>query len=245
MDRGKGECMRWKLWRRRLTISAPRMAIRSAIPWPLRWLLGAVVLGLSGALALWTFERGRDFAGLDRDSVLVRARLQEELDTLSRELERAQAVANTSETLLTAERRAQEVLAAQLQESQEDNRRLRRELGFFEQLIPTTGQDGLGIRGLSARRSDPTALRWQVLLVQSTKNAPEFKGQLQVTYTGKLLGKPWELKEPASRHPVSMRQSLRVEGRATVPPDVVVTLMTVQLMRGDNVLLTQTAKVTP
>ena len=237
--------MRWKLWRRRLTISAPRMAIRSAIPWPLRWLMGAAVLGLSGALALWTFEQGRDFAGLDRDSVQVRTRLHEEVATLTQALDRAQSVANTAETLLTAERRAQEVLTGQLQALQEDNRQLRRELGFFEQLIPASGQGGLSIRGLSARHSEPLVLRWQVLLVQSTKNAPEFKGHLQVTYSGELQGRPWELKEPASRHPVAMRQSLRVEGRAALPDGVVVKRMGVQLMRGDNVLLTQTTQVTP
>ena len=55
--------MRLRLWRRRLTISAPRMAIRSALPWPLRWLLGGLVLGLSAALALWAFEFGREIAG--------------------------------------------------------------------------------------------------------------------------------------------------------------------------------------
>jgi hypothetical protein len=235
--------MRWKLWRRRLTISAPRMAIRSAIPWPVRWLLGAVVLGLSAALALWTFEKGRDFAGLDRESVQIRARLQEELDTLNRNLERAQAVANTAETLLTAERRAQEVLATQLQELQEDNRRLRRELGFYEQLIPTSGEGGLSVRALSARRVESGGLRWQVLLVQSTRNAPEFKGQLKITYTGERQGQPWELTEPAAKHPVAMRQSLRLEGRAAVPAGVVVKLVTVRLMQGDNVLLTQATKV--
>jgi hypothetical protein len=31
------------------------MAVRSALPWPFRWLLGALVLGFSGALALWAF----------------------------------------------------------------------------------------------------------------------------------------------------------------------------------------------
>ena len=50
--------MRFRLLRRRLTISAPRMAVRSTLPWPLRWLLGALVLGFSGALALWEFLRG-------------------------------------------------------------------------------------------------------------------------------------------------------------------------------------------
>ena len=47
--------MRFRLLRRRLTISAPRVAVRSALPWPLRWLVLALVMGLSGAAALWAF----------------------------------------------------------------------------------------------------------------------------------------------------------------------------------------------
>ena len=60
--------MRLRLLRRRMTVSAPRMAIRSHTPWPLRWLLAAVVLGFSGALALWAFEFGKEIAGLDRNA---------------------------------------------------------------------------------------------------------------------------------------------------------------------------------
>ena len=37
--------MRFRLLRRRLTISAPRMAVRSALPWPFRWAVLAIVLG--------------------------------------------------------------------------------------------------------------------------------------------------------------------------------------------------------
>ena len=39
--------MRFRLLRRRLTISAPRVAVRNALPWPLRWLLAALLLGFS------------------------------------------------------------------------------------------------------------------------------------------------------------------------------------------------------
>ena len=42
--------MRWRLIRRRLSISAQRMSVRSHLPWPVRWLLAALVLGFSGAL---------------------------------------------------------------------------------------------------------------------------------------------------------------------------------------------------
>ena len=45
--------MRFKLLRRRLTISAPRMKVRSAMPWPLQWAAAAIVLGFCGAISLW------------------------------------------------------------------------------------------------------------------------------------------------------------------------------------------------
>ena len=54
--------MRFKLLRRRLTISSPRMAIRSAMPWPFRWAIFALVLGFSAAIGLWAFEFGKDIA---------------------------------------------------------------------------------------------------------------------------------------------------------------------------------------
>ena len=58
--------MKFRLIRRRLTISAPRMSVRSAMPWPLRWALAAIVFGFCAAIALWAFEFGKDIAGLER-----------------------------------------------------------------------------------------------------------------------------------------------------------------------------------
>jgi hypothetical protein len=219
------------------------MAIRSAIPWPLRWLLAAVVLGLSGAVALWAFEFGRDISGYDRKGAQELLHLREEVTRLTAELEKAQAVSHTAENLLTTERTTQTLLATQLQELQNDNRSLRRDLGFFEQLIPTSGQGGVTVRGVQARRDEPTKVHWQVLLVQSAKNAPEFRGQLEVNYTGDLRGKPWTLVESASRRPLMMGQSLRVEGSVVVPADAVVKIMSVRLLQGETVVLTQATKV--
>jgi hypothetical protein len=58
--------MRFRLLRRRLTISAPRMAVRSALPWPFRWAMLAIVLGFCAAIGLWAFEFGKDIAGLEK-----------------------------------------------------------------------------------------------------------------------------------------------------------------------------------
>ncbi|MBW8315413.1 MAG: hypothetical protein K0M73_11100, partial [Hydrogenophaga sp.] len=183
--------MRLRLLRRRLTVSAPRVSVRSAMPWPFRWLLGAVVLGFSGALALWAFEVGKDIAGLDRNAKQELERLRNEVQDLRAELVRAQSVSNTSESLLTAEKAAQEQLVQQIRQLEADNQVLRGDLGFFERLIPGSGSGALNIRGLQVDRLAQNQLKWQVLMIQATKNAPDFRGVLEVTFAGTLEGKPW------------------------------------------------------
>jgi len=44
--------MRLKLPGRRMSISAPRMIVRSHLPWPLRWAVVALMFGFSAALAM-------------------------------------------------------------------------------------------------------------------------------------------------------------------------------------------------
>src|SRR2546426_11879852 len=80
--------MRWKLMRRRLSVSAPRMIVRSHLPWPLRWALAALVFGFSAAIAMWAFEFGRDIAGLDRDAKAELVKLRSDLAQLQGERER-------------------------------------------------------------------------------------------------------------------------------------------------------------
>ena len=106
--------MKFRLIRRRLTISAPRMSVRSAMPWPLRWALAAIVFGFCAAIALWAFEFGKDIAGLERGAKEELADLRVQVERLRSERDKAQSIANTSGSLLTAEKSAQEKLTAQL-----------------------------------------------------------------------------------------------------------------------------------
>ena len=103
--------MRFKLLRRRLTISAPRMAVRSAMPWPLRWAGVAIMLGLCAAISLWSFEFGKSIAGLDSGAKEELLRLRADVAKLREERDKAQSVFNTSASLLTAEKAAQERMA--------------------------------------------------------------------------------------------------------------------------------------
>ena len=180
-----------RLLRRRLTVSAPRMAVRSALPWTVRWLLGALVVGFSAAMALWAFEFGKDIAGLDRNAKQELERLRVEVGTLRDQLGKAQSIVNTSDSLLTAEKAAQQQLLQQIRQLETDNQSLRSDLGFFERLIPGTGSNALSIRGLQIERVADGQLKWQVLMIQAEKNAPEFKGTLELSFAGTLDGKAW------------------------------------------------------
>jgi hypothetical protein len=242
--------MRLRLLMRRLTVSAPRMAVRSALPWPFRWAVLAIVAGFCAAIALWAFEFGKDIAGLDQGTKeqLQQVRLENEslrtqLSALQEQRNKAQSVANTADTLLTAEKVSQEKLTALNRQLEADNQRLKSDLGFFEQLIPASGTAGISIRGLQAELQKTGELKWQVLMIQALKNPAEFKGQLDLTFAGLENGKPWIGKLPAGAQPVVVKQYGRLEGLYAVPVNVVIKSVTAKVSEGQTVRAVQTLKL--
>lgn len=239
--------MRLRLLRRRLTISAPRMAVRSAVPWPLRWLLVALLLGFSAALALWAFEFGKSLAGLDARSKEELVQLRAEVLKLREERDKAQSVANTADSLLTAERATAERLAQQARQLEAENRALRDDLGFFERLLPAGTTEGMVVRGLQVEASgDPktgTQLKWQVLLLQTGRNVGEFNGQLELSFAGTLNGQAWSTGLPQGPVSLQMRQYRRLEGVVVLPPMAVVKTVSAKVVEGTVVRATQSIKL--
>ncbi|MEN9629000.1 MAG: hypothetical protein RJA10_2227 [Pseudomonadota bacterium] len=212
--------MRWKLLRRRLSVSAPRVIVRSHLPWPLRWAVLAVVLGFSAALALSAFEFGKEIAGLDRQSHRELADLRLQVAALRASQERALSTANTAESLVKAEKAAQERLARQVRQLEADNQALQADLGFFEGLLPVAGQ-GLQLRGLQADLRVPGQLHYQLLLMQAGRPLADFEGRFDLLLSGVADGRPWTQTRPGPK-PLQFRQYARLEGSVDVPPDVVV-----------------------
>src|SRR6218665_2176867 len=204
--------MRWKLLRRRLSISAPRMIVRSHLPWPVRWIVFALMLGFSAAIGLWAFEFGKDIAGLDRNAKAELAELRIEVSKLRSEREGAQSIANTAESLLRTEKVAQEKLAQQLKQVEAENLGLKGDLGFFQRLLRAAGNEALSVRALQASVQAPTQVRFQALLMQIGKNLPEFVGRYEIQLGGTLDGKPWVMLQSGGPKLLQVKQSLRLEG---------------------------------
>lgn len=235
---------------RRLTVSAPRMAVRSALPWPFRWAMLAIVAGFCAAIALWAFEFGKDIAGLDKgtkeqlqQALRDNASLQTQVALLTEDRNKAQAVADTVHTLMTTEKAVQEKMTSTTRQLEAENQKLKSDLGFFEQLIPAAGSAGASIRGLQVELLKPTELKWQVLVIQAAKNPAEFSGQLEMTFVGSENGKPWSGGLSTGLVPVVLKQYGRLEGLYAVPPNVVVKSVTAKLLLGQSVRSMQTAKL--
>lgn len=242
--------MRLRLFLRRLTVSAPRMAVRSALPWPFRWAMLAIVFGFCAAIGLWAFEFGRDIAGLDQDTKesLRQAKtellsLRAQVNVLEGERDKAQSVANTVDTLLVSEKVMQEKLTLQNRQLEADNRALRDQLGFFEKLIPTTGAEGVSIRGLQIEAGDSREMKWQVLVIQALKNPSEFNGKLELSFTGLLDGRPWSGGLPGGFQAIRLTQYVRIEGVYELPAQVVLKGVTARVLDGSVVKAVQSIKV--
>ena len=219
------------------------MAVRSAMPWPIRWFLAAMMLGFSAAIGLWAFEFGKGIAGLDSNAEDELKLLRGEVIQLRQDREKAQTFANTSGILLTAEKAAKEKMTAQLQQLESINLQLRDDLGFFEKLLPSGGTDGVAIRGLQAELLSASQLRWQVLVIQPVKNAPDFNGKLDVTINGLLAGKPWTATLPGGAQVLQFKQYRRIEGVLDLPPLAVVKTVTAKVVEGTATRSAQSFKL--
>jgi hypothetical protein len=127
-------------------------------------------------------------------------------------------VANTSGSLLTAERATQERLLAQIHQLELDNRSLRDDLGFFEKLIPASSVDDVAIRGLQAEILASRQLRWQVLVIQPVKSGPEFKGGSNCSCRARWTASPGN--SPCRRPGAAAVQAISASGgpgRAAAP----------------------------
>ncbi len=228
------------------------MAIRTAMSWPLRWALAALVLGFCAAIGLWAFELGKDLTGVDGGAKEELQRLRTEVTELHEERNKAQSILNTSGSLLTTEKAAQEKLVEQIKRLENENRALRDDLGFFEKLIPAGGNEGVAIRGLQAESINAgSQLRWQVLVIQPTKNMPEFNGKMEITLSGLqggapgtgAGGKPWTQVSGGQAQALRFKQYSRVENVIDIPPQTVVKQLFVKVTEGSTTRAVQTLRL--
>ena len=232
--------MNFKLWVRRLSVSSPTMKIKSNLPWPLRIVLAAVVLGLGGAIAMWTYDLGRRFTGVDSGATEAQLELyKEQITRIRSERDGFSTTVNAAESQLNIERAAKRQLATQVRTLETENIKLKEDLAFFESLLPAdTGARGVSIRRLKAEIIEPSQLKYRLLVMQGGKGARDFVGDLQLAVTVLQDGKnvimlfPEANSTDAAKFKLGFRHYQRIEGVVTLPEGVAI--KTVQARILDN-----------
>ena len=176
---------RFRKLRQRFGIAAPSVAVRTQVPWYLRWLGLAVMLAFSAALAAWMYDAGRRFAGFDRSEVEQEmSAARNELVKLRDELEKLRALANAADSKVSIERTTQQRLAQQIKGMEQENARLREELAIFESMLASETASAAPLSILRFKVEPdllPGEFRYRVLLLASgSRRGKEFQGRLEL-----------------------------------------------------------------
>ena len=215
--------------RQRFGIAAPKVSVRTHVPWYLRWLGLAVALVFSVALAAWTWDAGRRFAGFDRSEVeqdLAAARA--ETAKLREELERLRALANAADSKVAIERTAQQKLAQQIRSLEQENGRVREELALFESMLSSEAAVAAPLSILRFKVEPdllPGEYRYRLLLLASgPRRGRDFQGRLELavglTEDGRsaIIMVPGQAESDGSAFRLAFKHFQRIDGSFRVSP---------------------------
>jgi len=234
--------------RSRFGISAPRVLVRTHLPWYWRALAVVVLSGASLALAGWIYDAGQRFAGFHQGaSEHEIAGMRERMAQLETDLEAARKVANASESRLRIESTAQERLTAQIRTLEEENTRLKSDLATFESLAgEQVGNSGLAISRLQILPVGGGEYRYRLLVAQTgEKKEKEFNGMIQLVATvqrGKdtaMIQFPAAGDPAASQYQVRFRYFRRLEGTFKLAAEARIQRVEVRLIQDGAVKASQ------
>jgi hypothetical protein len=234
-------------------ISAPRMAVRAAIPWYWRWLgwiaVAFVILFLSRA----AYNVGKKFAGFDQSEADHEVqRLAENNVNLQLELAQLRGQLAQGERQLQMEHATYADLVKQVKALAEENATIKEDLAFFQTLMSSSGKEG-GVavsRFLVQNDGRPGEYRYRLLLLQTGQRNKDFQGYLQFAVNLQQDNKKAVMNLPDDAQDgkgfkLDFRIYQRLEGTFRVAPNAVVKSIQVRVFEhgSSEPKLTQTVNV--
>jgi hypothetical protein len=203
------------------------MAVRTHIPWYLRWGMFLPFLLVAALFAWWAYGYGLELAGFHRGQTEQElTRLNDQLAKLM--VENAQLTDKVAkyESEIQIEQASNKATAEQLKNMTDENARLQEDLVFFQNLTSASGKAGeMGIHRLTLERDKmPGEYNLRMLLVQSGQRAKIFTGSYQLVATVVENGQSTTHVFPQdesgnAQFKLSFRYYRRVEQSIQLPPD--------------------------
>ncbi|MFC0349522.1 DUF6776 family protein [Undibacterium danionis] len=205
------------------------MTINQHLPWPIKFALFAVVIGVGGAIAMWTYDLGRSFAFGPKFSPEQMTELQDKVASLTAERDKLQAAAATIDSQQNIEKSIQKQLTDQINTLTAENNRIKDDLAFFESLMPSANRpQGITLQKTKIELTGPNQLRYRALVMQGGKVVRDFSGEMHISLTLVQEGKPVMMEFPdpksgeAAKLKLSFKHYQRIEGQITLPEGAVV-----------------------
>lgn len=226
----------WRRVRQNFGISAPRMAVRTPLPWWGRAMILCALVAIVGGMWWWGFDFGQIFGGFNRREVESRL-AQLELETSKSRVEVTQLRARNTEleSALAMTRGAQEGLTKQATELAGENAQLKDELAFLQKLFADSNkQVGVSIPRLSLERAGDDMWHFSLLVVRGGSPKDDFDGRmvLQIALAGDpdsashSLTLPDDQSDTEAALRLRFKYYQRVEGTFRAPPGSRVTMLT-------------------
>lgn len=243
--------MKMRLWFRRFSVSSPKMAVKTQLPWPMRLVWFAAVIGLGGAIAMWGYDWRHGLIGVSPDDAKEQLiKYKEEVQKLTAERDQFSTTVNAAESQINIERSAQKQLAAQVKALETENVRLKEDLAFFESLLPNaTGPLGVSIRRLKVDLVAPGQLRYRLLIMQGGKGDRDFVGDLQLAVTVQQAGKsamivfPEATSTELDKFKLSFKHYQRVEGVLSLPEGALIKTVQARVLEKGQMRAQQSANL--
>lgn len=219
-----------KSFKRKFSISAPRLSVRPHVPWYVRWAITLPFIFGAGYMVWWAYDSGLELAGFHRGLA------EKELDALREQVAfldaenaklKNQIAADERQTQI--ERSAAQETSNQIKTLNEENIRLKEDLSFFQNLPLTSGREAdLSIHRLKIEADAlPGEYHCRMLLVQNVQQrGKEFQGSLQLLVNGNQDGKkvvlqfPEENSPDAAVHHLNFKYYQRVDKAIKLPPEI-------------------------
>ena len=231
--------------RSRFGIAAPRLTVRTHLPWHWRAASVIIIIAASLALAGWIYDAGRSIAGFKNSAMdTLKTRVEEQED----ELKQLRASVTSVSARLQIEQAAQEQFKKHSAQLEEENIRLKEELAVFENMAQGRGVEGsLAISRLRISPAGADGSYGYTLLAtrQQGKKDGDFRGQLQLQLNVQQAGGSAMINLPAagdpeiSRYQVSFRNFQRLEGRFRIPEGAQLLSVEARLVQDGSVKATQ------
>jgi hypothetical protein len=217
---------------RHFRIDAPRMAVRSHLPWPWRAMVVLGLLSIVAGMWWWGFDFGQIFGGFNRKEIAAKvATLETDNDKMRAESTALRARNSQLESELAMTAGAQATLSKQAQELMAENTQLKEELSFLQKLVSDSNkQAGLAIQRLTVEPERDDAWHYSVLVVRGGTPRDEFEGTLALQVTIQpppadgiqakptVVTLPDEQPELTSALKLKFKYYQRLEGTIRVPP---------------------------